>query len=488
MILLNINNNLICVDEDLVCELLRSSPDLIELECFRMNARLLIALQKHSPKLLHVSFADVTDSIIISFCKSFPLLKRLLLFSAKKLTDAAAEAIAAHLPELEMLPLLGWNLLTDRGLTALAELTGLNGLFLGGNLGFTNTSVASVVRNNPGIRKMSLVLRDNARYDARVFRHIAGYCDNLRGLKIEVEASGGIRAPTPSSTSFLPTDEDLIPLIRNCPILQTIDIDCASQLTERLLIALASNCPKLTSIDLTGHTAGATPALITDEGIAALVAGCPKLENLSIGPCPELTDQGILSVAQHCKRLSRLFMEYNDKITDDGMRVLFKSCTLLTTVVVNQLRNLTDEGMLALPLHCHQLSVLFLVNMDVTDVFFWALAQHCPKLTQLHLYGYTFSDNAYNTLRYLLDDCPCLTELILNTCRGITNHTVINLVANHSKQIKRLTIIDCLDLQYDDQLREVTKSAPESMNLSVAITHAMMSTAFPAPTAAPAVP
>ena len=486
-------NNFICIDEDLVCELLRNSPDLTELECIYLNFRLLATLQAYSPKLLRISCSstsDVTDDMLETFCKIFPALKQLAFFGARLLTDAAAETIAEYLPELETLPLAGWELLTDRGLAAIAKLTRLKGLFLGGNAGYTNTSIANVIRNNPGIRKISLVLRANTRYDSRVFRHIAGYCDNLRDLKIEVEASAR-SAPVPSSstpTSFLPTDDDLVPLIRNCPLLESFNIECSSKLTERIFTDLGLYCPKLTSIELSGHRSSTVPALITDEGIAVLAAGCPKLENLSIGSCPELTDQGLISVARHCKGLSRLCMERNDNITDDGMRVLFESCTALLFFAANKLGKVTDEGMLTLPVNCHRLATVYLVDMAVTDVFLRAVAQHCPKLARLNLHGYTFTDNAYDTLKTLLDHCSSLTEFILNTCRGITNHTVINLVANHSKQIKNIQLIDCLDLQYDDQLREVTKPAPDSMNLSVAITHAMMSTAFPAPTAAPAVP
>ena len=466
------------IDERLICELLRNSPDLVELECFCMNARLLTALQEHSPKLLRVfcgSAADVTNSMLISFCKSFPSLKRLLLCGAKKLTDAAVDAIVEYCPELELISLRGWELLTDKALVALAKLNCLQNFSFDGNLSYTNSSIANIVRNNPGIRNFSITLSDKARFDSRVFRYMAGYCDNFKYIDIDVSPSAeaaphkGTSGPTsaPSSTSFLPTDEDLVPLIRTCPILQTIDIDCASQLTERLLIALGSNCPRLTSVKLAGHSAATAPALITDEGIASLATGCPKLDTLDVGACMELTDQGILSLAEHCKRLSSFSLEGNDKITDVGMRALFESCTELTTFEATKLSNLTDEGMLALPLHCHKLSELRLHTMGVTDAFLQALANGCPKLTKLKLHGYTFKSNAYNILMNLLEHCPLLTDLNLTACSGVTNHTHNNLVTNHAKQLKRLKIWDCLDLRPDQQMIEMKKSPPPGLHYEV---------------------
>ena len=458
--------------------MLRNSPDLVELECFCMIARLLTALQEHSPKLQRVfcgSAADATNSMIIGFCKSFPSLKRLLLCGAKKLTDAAVEAIVEQCPELELISLRGWKLLTDKALVALAKLNRLQNFSFDGNLSYTNSSIANIVRNNPGIRNFSITLSDKARFDSRVFRYMAGYCDNLKYIDIDVSPSAeaarhkGTSGPTsaPSSTSFLPTDEDLVPLIRTCPILQTIDIDCASQLTDSVLIALASNCPRLTSVKVTGHTAGTSPALITDDGVAALAAGCPKLDTLDIGACPELTDQGIVSIAQHCEHLASLSLESNDKITDDGMRALFESCTELSTFEATKLSNLTDEGMLALPLHCHKLSELRLHTMGVTDAFLQALAMGCPKLTKLKLHGYTFKNNAYSILNNLLEHCPSLADLSLTASPGITNHTHNNLVTNHAKQLKRLKIWDCLDLRPDQQMIEMKKSPPPGMDYEV---------------------
>ena len=339
-----------------------------------MNDRLMTTLQEHSPNLLRLFCGwspDLTDNSVINFCKSHPSLKRLVVYDAKKLTDASVETAAEHCPDLEIFLLDGWDLLTDKALVALAKLTRLRSLTLTGNLGYTNTSIANVVRNNPGMKGLILTLRANARYDARVFRYVAGYCENLRDIRIKVKSPvGSPSAGTPSLPSaLLPIDDDLIPLIRTCPLLNSIDIDCASQLTERLLIELGSNCPNLTSVKLGSRLEDAAHTLVTDEGVAALAAGCPKLATLSIGICTELTDEGILAVAQHCKDLACIVLSDNDKITDVGLRALFESCTELTTFEATKLSNLTDEGMLALALHCHELSVLRLHTMGVTDAF-----------------------------------------------------------------------------------------------------------------------
>ena len=437
-----------------------------------MNARLLNTLQQYSPKLQFVycgESPDLTDDVIISFCKRFPSLKRLVLFCACKLTDAAVEAIVEHCPDLEKLPLPGWDLLTDKALLALAKLKGLKSLHLTGNLSYTNSSIANIVRNNPGMRSISLTLHANARYDVRVFRCVAGYCDNLKYLKIQASHSAltDIPSDTTGLLTKLPTDEDLVPLIRTCPLLETLDVDGSSKLTERILIELSSHCPKLTSVKLGGYHTDAAHMLITDEGIAALAAGCPKLDTLKVGACMELTDQGIFSLAQHCKSLTHFSLESNDKITDVGMGALFESCTQLTTFEVTKLSNLTDEGMLALPLNCHKLSELRLHTIGVTDAFLQALAKGCPKLTKLKLHGYTFKSNAYAILKKLLDCCPSLTDLSLTACSGVTNHTHNNLVANHARQLKRLKIWDCLDLRPDQQMIEMKKSPPPGLHYEV---------------------
>ena len=397
-----------------------------------------------------------------------------MLYNASKLTDAAVEAAVEHLPELEMLPLAGWNSLTDKALVALSKLTRLKGLCLTGNRGYTNTSAANIVRNNTGMRSISLTLRDGTRYDSTVFRSIAGHCNNLRSLAIEILVSFDTSEP-PEPTTLLSTDEDLVPLIRSCPLLTSFTINGPTNCTAQLLFELSSRCLNLTTISLHGNPyADPGTALITDEAVSALAAACPLLSSITLNACMELTDQGIASIAQCCKSLTCIVLGCNSNITDTGMRLLFESCTQLTTVAVNRLKKLTDESMLALPLHCHKLSVLYLYDIRVTDAFLKAVAQHCPKLTQLTLYGYTFTNNAYHTLKTLLQQCISLTYIKLEACPGFTNHTLINLLTRHAKQLTQLSVIDCLHVQPDRSLHAFIATIPSTLRLTIGISEETM--------------
>ena len=414
------------------------------------------------------------DKLFIKLCQSCSRLKQVVLYNASKLTDPAVEAAIEHLPELEMLPLAGWNSLTDKALVAITKFARLRGLHLTGNRGFTNTSIANVVRNNPGISKLTLTLRDGTRYDSTVFRGIAGHCNNLRSLAIEILVSFDTSEP-PEPTTLLPTDEDLIPLIHSCPLLTSFTINGPTKCTAQLFYKLSSHCPNLTSISLHGNPyADPGTALITDEAVSALTSACPLLSSITLNACMELTDQGIISIAQCCKSLTCIVLGCNSNITDTAMRLLFESCTLLSTVAVNQLKKLTDNGMLALPLHCHKLSVLYLYDIRVTDAFLNALAQHCPKLTQLTLYGYTFTNNAYHTLKTLLQQCISLTYIKLEACPGFTNHTLINLLTRHAKQLKQLSVIDCLHVQPDRSLHAFIATIPASLRLTIGISEETM--------------
>ena len=411
--------------------------------------------------------------MIISFSKSFNGLKRLVLYRASKLTDAAIDAIVEYCPELETLPLGGWDLLTDKTLKALAQLTSLKALHLTGNQGYTNSSIIKDVRNNHCIEKLILTFSKGALYDSTVFRQITEYCNNLRLLKVDISP-----ALAPSAIpSLLLADEDLIPLIRSCPLLESVSINGTSRLTEMILLELSTHCRLLFSLELRSCSPFARdPPLVTDDSIAAISMGCPKLDTLTLGPCMEITDQGIISIAKHCKRLTHLSLEYNDKITDAGMRVLFESSTLLTAFDGAQLSNLTDESMIALPAHCPQLSSLALSRVPVTEAFLRSLAKHCPKLAELNLHCFTFAKKAYYTLRPLLLQCPALTTMQFNMCPGFTSHTLINLLTRHSKQLKYLTILDCLDLVNEKSLSEFMKTVPPNLRLVVEITESAMMT------------
>ena len=426
--------------------------------------------------------------MIINFSRCFPSLQRFVVFGAIKLTDAAVEAIVKHCPALETLPLGGWDLLTDKALVALGQLTRFKNLHLTGNQDYTKSSIISIVRNNPGIQMLSLTLRDNARCDSTVFRHLAGYCNNLKDLNIDVSSADEDLALPPATSNSTPAsqleDEDLIPLIGSSPLLESLFVDGMSRLTEKLLFELSTKCHMLSILELRGHSRFGHPSdspLITDESIAALTRGCPKLGTLTLGPCMEITDQGILSIAKHCKRLTHLSLENNDKITDAGMRVLLESCTQLTTFAAIQISNLTDESMLALPAHCPQLSSLALSGIAVTEAFLRSLAKYCPRLANLNLRSFTFTNKAYYTLRPLLLQCPALTDMQFNMCPGFTNHSLINLLTRHSKQLKYLTILDCLDLVNDKTQCECIKAVPSNLRLTVKITKSTMMALMTAP-------
>ena len=323
----------------LIGELLCNSLDLIELKCDHVDGRLLTALQEHNPKLLYLYCGEtynITDEMIISFSKSFSGLERLVLYRASKLTDAAIEAIVEYCPEIETLPLGGWDLLTDKTLKALAKLTGLKALHLTGNQGYTNSSIVKVVRNNACIEKLILTFNKGTLYDSTVFRQIAGYCNNLRLLQIDISPPSELASAPSATPSLLLADEDLVPLIRSCPLLESVSVNGMSSLTEMILLELSTHCHLLFSLKLRSYSPFARlsdPPLVTDDSIAALTMGCPKLDTLTLGPCMEITDQGILSIAMRCKRLVHLSLEFNDKITDAGMRVLFESSTQLTTLL-----------------------------------------------------------------------------------------------------------------------------------------------------------
>ena len=66
-------------------------------------------------------------------------------------------------------------------------------------------------------------------------------------------------------------------------------------------------------------------------------------------------------------------------------------------------------------------------------------------------------------------------------CPGFSNHALINLLTRHSKQLKYLTILDCLDLVNDKSLCECVKAAPSSLRLTVEITKSTIMALMAAP-------
>ncbi len=135
------------------------------------------------------------------------------------------------------------------------------------------------------------------------------------------------------------TDAGLKLLSAGCKELEElclwVSLDCKGSVTDEGLIELAQNCPLLTLIDLTGHSA------ITDTAIESLANNCPNLEMFYVtgddGKTPgQLTDQSLYLLAKHCKKLRFVEVSQNPGITYAGALALLESCESLDELAIER--------------------------------------------------------------------------------------------------------------------------------------------------------
>ena len=324
-----------------------------------------------------------------------------------------------------------------------------------------------------------------------------GRCPNLLSLSMTGE-------------NEVASDKDVLAIVTNCPLLETLELGSRCQLTDVSFMRLIS-LPLLKSLSLdwgstmTREAARAFfqsrgPYLevlnlnvteeektlfddillsigcycsrlrafkclsecrhITKGGVLAIVRGCPLLESLNIQVLSSkwnvLDDAVMVALADSCPRLRTVSLSdrrSSPKFTDTGLVALSRGCPDLTELDLDRNHTVGDAAILSLAEHCHKLqSVTLFANGLLTSSAVCALLETNPDITSITLIGgRLISDNVSQSL---MRGRRQLRTLTLECCQNTSEESLVALLSG-CRSLESLSLDGSGSAAVSDTLIEV---------------------------------
>jgi hypothetical protein len=177
------------------------------------------------------------------------------------------------------------------------------------------------------------------------------------------------------SINFPPDRSDIavIELVKNCPNIHTLEIDCWV-ITDETLIAISNYLPNITQL-------GISQCDVSDVGIIALVKKCHKITYLNLSMCTDITNESIIEVARNCPLLKELDIRCCN-ITDISIIELSKNCPKLETLEIGECTHVREYSIIELAKGCPNIKKLTHCTI-MTDVGITALHKYWLQLEKL---------------------------------------------------------------------------------------------------------
>jgi len=280
-----------------------------------------------------------------------PNLERLVLgFCGRGLTDAAAEAVAKGgvLSALTCLRLSGAYRLSDAGLVSLL-------------------SLAPVLQE--------LAMAQCSRLEGPAIERLPELTPKLKVLNLA--QCRGVSAAT------------LTTAIASLPLLEELTVDGIMEIDDAALTAIAAAAPKLLAVSL------ASCSKVSDAGVSALAAACPQLRRLVLDEC-HVGPVAVQAVAAQCRNLETISLARCHAVDDAAVTALV-ALGSLRCVSLNGAVKVTGPAVLRLALACkgslQELDLSWCRGVDAATL--GAIADACPALERLELWGCTQADDSF---------------------------------------------------------------------------------------------
>ena len=258
-------------------------------------------------------------------------------------------------------------------------------------------------------------------------------------------------------------------LAHRCPQLRYLELGIVIGITGRTYVldeaiqAVAWGCSLLRHIDLSGNT-------IADETIEVLAQACPQLECLYLSFC-DLTDEALWAVEESCPQMQEIDVSRNS-FSPWAVQAFAFSCAQLKLLNVSHCTDLSNAIVQSIARGCSQMRALIL-NTDnrgdvvsskaITDVAMISIAEKCPQLESLEIFGLQFLTDA--SIEALANGCQSLKNLDVSRCTGLTNAALQSL-AQGCTQLESLTARHCR-LLTSEVIQVVVKGCPRLTHLDV---------------------
>ncbi|KAH7661863.1 F-box and leucine-rich repeat protein 2/20 [Dioscorea alata] len=219
--------------------------------------------------------------------------------------------------------------------------------------------------------------------------------------------------------------------------LESLNLNGCQKITDKGIEAVTSCCPNLKAFFIYWNVR------VTDLGIKQLIANCGQIVDLNLSGCKNISDRSLLMIAESYQELKVLNLTRCIKLTDVGLQQILLKCSYLESLNLYALsslmdkayksiaslanlrfldlcgaQNLSDEGLSCIAKCKNLVSLNLTWCVRITDTGVLALAQGCPSLEFLSLFGIVGVTDA--SLEALSKSCSnTLTTLDVNGCIGI---------------------------------------------------------------------
>ena len=243
------------------------------------------------------SFANITDSFLISISKCCGKLESVNLTNCKWITYVGVMALVDKCLELEELNVgcLGGGIYPE-----------IN------NYNITDTCLAAIGKKSHKLKSVDL----SGFMSIRNINELSKWCPLLQNINL--------------SRCYRITDKSVIELSKECSLLKTIKLNCCRNITDSSVIELSKGCPLLQHIDLKYCNN------ITDACVIEISKRCPLLHNINLMGCKNITNTSVIELSKGCPLLHTINLSYH--ITYDGHKSLALNCPYLKGPEYDQFR------------------------------------------------------------------------------------------------------------------------------------------------------
>jgi hypothetical protein len=280
------------------------------------------------------------------------------------------------------------------------------------------------------------------------------------------------------------TDRSLVSIAHSCTLLEQIVLTGCHQVTSAGLTVLLHDCPEMV---LSGIV-GCAPHVFTDDMIVNVVNNNPLLREIDVSYMHALTDRSLIKMSRGCRRLKRLVMKGTPRFTANGLVQVLKGCHYLNLqnvdgyppeivtdqavvfsvkndphvleIDLDQCRLVTDAALLAIAAACKCLTKVKLHEVrSISAAGIMALLSDVPTLGFEGLDGVARELLNDEVVTLLVDNDPKATKLMLRDCCTITDPTMIHM-AKFCKQLLHLDLANCTEIS-DHAVATIVKSCKQ---------------------------
>lgn len=166
---------------------------------------------------------------------------------------------------------------------------------------------------------------------------------------------------------------------------------------------------------------------LSDETIVKLSAQCPVLHSVDFSYCALLTDTSIIALSRSCKSLQRAYLHHNNNYTDAAMHAIADHCDKLIALHVAHCAGVTSFGIYYVLQQCYFLDTLYIGSpLGPTSAELVHIVTKCARLTyKLSLHVPVIDDTV---LLAMAKHCKDIHHIDFHACGGYTEHGVMALV------------------------------------------------------------